>query len=74
MNKAEIIEKLNKYNLNKKEVTIISGAALVLHGIIAKTNDIDICVTKNYYNFLINNYNCICDKTNVIGEKNIYTR
>lgn len=58
MNKNEIIEYLKNYDLDKNKYIIISSAAMVLLGIKEKTKDIDIAVTKDYYNYLLNNYNC----------------
>lgn len=49
MNKEQIINKLDNSNLNLNEVIILSGASLVLQGVIDKTNDIDLSCTKKYY-------------------------
>ena len=62
MNKKDILECLNKYNFNKDEYIILSGAALVLYGVKDKTSDIDITTTKNLYNNLLENYNCVLEK------------
>ena len=64
MNKEQIIKILKKYKLNNKEYIVISGAAMVILGIKEKTNDIDISVTKEYYEYLKNNYNVTFDKIN----------
>lgn len=64
MNKEQIIKILKKYKLNIKEYIVISGAAMVILGIKEKTNDIDISVTKEYYEYLKNNYNVTFDKIN----------
>lgn len=50
MNKTEIFEKLSKLNLDKEKYIIISGASLVVQGIIEQTNDIDITTSTEYYN------------------------
>lgn len=68
MKKKEIIETLNIYNLNKKKYIVISGAALVLQDIIEETKDIDLYVDKEYYEFLLKNYNCIFERTNELDE------
>lgn len=68
MNKKQIISILDNYNLDKNEFTIITGAALVLLDIIEETRDIDICVTENYCNFLLNNYECKYERTNEYGK------
>lgn len=49
MKKKEILEKLNKLDLDKDKYTIISGASLVMHGIIKETDDIDLACSKEYY-------------------------
>ena len=51
MNKEDIINILNKYNFDKDNYVVISGAAMVLLGIKDKTSDIDISVTDSYYNY-----------------------
>ena len=49
MNKEEILYKLSKLELDKKEYIIISGAALVLQDLIDYTNDIDLSCSKEYF-------------------------
>lgn len=68
MNKKDIINTLNKYNFDKNKFCIISGAALVLLGIIEKTKDIDIAVTEDYYSNLLKDYNCIFERTNEFNK------
>lgn len=67
MNKEEIMNVLNKYSLDKNEIVIITGAALVLQGVVDKTHDIDIWVNEKYYNYLLNNYECEYERTNEYG-------
>ncbi len=62
MTKKDILYYLDKYNLDKNEFIIISGAALVLYGIKKETPDIDITTTKKLYNELLKKYNCILEK------------
>ena len=69
MNKKEIIEKLKEYNFDNNSYMIISGAAMVILGIKESTHDIDIAVTKDYYNYLLNNYNCKFDRYNEYNNK-----
>lgn len=69
MNKLDIINALKKYNLDKNEYIVISGAAMVLYGIKEETGDIDIAVSQNYYSYLLNNYDCIFKKVNEYGNK-----
>ena len=52
MNKEEILKTLDKYNLDKNECIILSGASLVAQGITQSTNDIDIATTTKFYNSL----------------------
>lgn len=56
LNKREIEEILLKYQIKKEDTIILSGASLVLQGIKDFTNDIDIAVSENYLNYLLNNY------------------
>lgn len=49
MNKQEIFNKLNSLELDKNKYIIISGASLVVHGIISNTNDIDLACDDTYY-------------------------
>ena len=69
MKKQEIIDILKKYNFDKSKYLVISGAAMVLLGIKEETSDIDIAVTKDYYNYLLDNYNTIFDRYNVFNNK-----
>lgn len=52
MNKQEILNQLESEKINSNEVIIISGAALVLQGIIESTTDIDMACTDEYYKSL----------------------
>lgn len=65
MNKLDIINTLKKYNLDKNEYIVISGAAMVLYGIKEETSDIDIAVTKKYNKYLLDNYDCEIEKESV---------
>lgn len=64
MNKKEIISKLKKYNFDENNYVVISGAAMVLLGIKESTGDIDISVTEEFNDYLLNNYNCIFERIN----------
>ena len=55
MNKEDIINTLNKYNLDSHKYIVLSGAAMVMLGIKDKTHDIDIAVTPDYYEYLKKN-------------------
>lgn len=52
MNKELILNKLNSANLDKDKIIVISGASLVVQGIIDKTQDIDLSCDKEYYDSL----------------------
>ena len=62
MKKDEIVKTLKKHNFDNSKYIVISGAAMVLLGIKETTSDIDIAVTKDYYNYLLENYNSKFDK------------
>lgn len=49
MNKAEFLERLNALNLDKSRYCIISGGAMLIHGLKQTTNDIDIKVQPDYF-------------------------
>lgn len=69
MTREELINNLKKYNFDNNKYLVISGGATVLLGIKDHTSDIDIAVTPDYYNYLINNYNCIFDRINEFNNK-----
>lgn len=69
MNKSEILKVLKQYGFDTKEYIVLSGAAMVLLGIKKYTKDIDISVTRSYYKYLLNNYNCTFEKINVYNNK-----
>lgn len=58
MNKEKIIEVLKKWNFNSKDYVVVASSSLVLHGIKDTTNDIDISVSDELYNKLLNDYDC----------------
>lgn len=69
MNKEEIINILKKYNFDKSKYLVISGAAMVLLGLKEKTNDIDIAVSKDYYEYLLSNYDAVFEGYNKLNNK-----
>ena len=69
MNKEEILKVLKKYNFDKDKYIVISGAAMVLLGIKEKTNDIDIAIKEEYYDYLLNNYSCTFERVNEHNNK-----
>ena len=52
MNKKEILAKLATLGIDKEKFLVIGGASLVCHGIIRKTNDIDLSCSKELYDSL----------------------
>lgn len=71
MNKKEVIETLEKNNLDKEKYVIISGAAMVLNGIKEETNDIDIVVDPDYEKKLLETKKCQLEKE-IIDDSKIY--
>lgn len=69
MNKKDIINTLKKYNFDPTKYIVISSAAMVLLGIKDTTKDIDIAVSDDYYEYLLNNYNCKFERINEYGKK-----
>lgn len=67
LKRKQIIETLKNYNLDINNYVVISGAAMVLLGLKDTTSDIDIAVTKEYYDYLLANYDCTFER---INEKN----
>ena len=49
VNKDEVINKLNNLKLDKDKFIVISGASLVVQGIIDETKNIDLSCSKEYY-------------------------
>ena len=65
LNKNDILNLIKKYNLDNDEIKIISGAAMVLHGLKEKTNDLDISVSLDMYKYLLDKYSCKLEKKDV---------
>lgn len=62
LDKEKILATLEKYNIDRNQHVIISGAALVLWGVKDNTQDIDIAVSSKLYEEILNKYNCIFEK------------
>lgn len=56
MNKEELFELASSLNLPKEEICIISGGALVAHGLREQTNDLDIDITQKGFDILREKY------------------
>ena len=52
MNKEDIMKSLRELHLDKNKYLIISGASLVVHGLLDKTSDIDLSCSEEYYDIL----------------------
>ena len=57
MNKHDILMVIEKYNLPKNDFVILAGAALVMHGIKDKTKNLDIVVTPQLQQLLLDSCN-----------------
>ena len=57
MNKEEFLKKLDSLNLDKDKYCIIASGVMLMHGLREKTNDVDIRVTKDVFDELMNKYN-----------------
>ena len=58
MNKKEILDILYSYHFDPNKYIVITGAAMVIQGFKDTTNDIDIALSSDYYNYLLTNYDC----------------
>lgn len=52
MDKLNILKKIEESGLDKNRIIVISGASLVVQGIIEETDDIDLSCDLEYYNSL----------------------
>ena len=49
MNRKEIIEEINKLNLDKNEFWVVGSSSLVLRNILEESKDIDLAITNKEY-------------------------
>lgn len=56
MKKEEFMNLVDSLNLDNKDYCIISGGALLLHGLKESTHDVDIYVNENGFNKLNNQF------------------
>ena len=56
MNKKELLELASSLDIPKEEYCIISGGALVVHGLREQTNDLDIDITQKGFDTLKEKY------------------
>lgn len=67
MNREEIIKELKRYNFDIKKYIVISGTAMVLHGIKNGTPDIDLSIVPEYEEELLEDYFAVLEHTNTDG-------
>ena len=67
MNKEELFELASTLDISKEEYCILSGGALVSHGLREQTNDLDIDITPNGFELLKKKFNI---KFNISPEYN----
>lgn len=70
MNKKDILNKLKEYNLNRNKFIIIGSAALVLKDLKQTCHDIDIALSKEYNDYLLDSFNCTLEQT--IDKHKVY--
>jgi len=58
MNKQDIINKLNQFNLDKNEYWLMADSAMIFYGLRQQTNDIDIGCTTKLADKLAQTYPC----------------
>ena len=58
MNKEQIIQTIKKYNLNSNEYIVLEDSSLVLQGLKETTDDIDIAVSEECFEYLFKKYEC----------------
>ena len=69
LNKKDIINILEYYNFEKEKYLVIGGATMVLYGFKEHTRDIDISVSIDLYEKLMNSYKCKFEKINNLGKE-----
>ncbi len=72
LNKQDILSILNKYKFDKSEFIIISGASMVLQDIKKTTHDIDIAVSPNLLNDILEKHQCEVEKEDKESNKSVY--
>lgn len=68
MNREELKKTIYKYNLDPNKYLIIGGASMVIQGLKKETSDIDIAVSEEYFEYLLENYDCKLEE----GKIDIY--
>lgn len=74
MNKAEILQRLSKLNLDKKEYWVLAGSAMVIYGLRENTGDIDLGCSSKLADSLEKTYNtslCSDGSRKIVIDKDI---
>lgn len=69
LDKEKIIKILKEYKLDTNKYIVVTGSAMVLLGLKETTNDIDISVTEEYYDYLLTKYNCTFERISEYNNK-----
>ena len=67
MNKEELLKLLKTLNLPEGDYYILGGSSLVIYGLKATTGDLDLCVSYELFQTLIETYNIDLSKVNHCG-------
>ena len=67
MDKSELLKMLKELNLPKDEYYVLSGASLVIRGIIEKCSDLDLCISEELFEQIKDKYELTDDKKNECG-------
>lgn len=67
MNKEQLLNLLEELNLPKDEYYILSGASLVIRGIREQARDLDLCISKELFEQIKDEYSLTEDKKNEYG-------
>lgn len=74
MNKAEILQRLSKLNLDKKEYWVLACSAMVIYGLRENTGDIDLGCSSKLADSLEKTYNtslCSDGSRKIVIDKDI---
>ena len=67
MKKIELLNLLKELNFPKDEYYVLSGASLVLRGIKAEANDLDLCISAELFNQIKDKFNLTDERKNECG-------
>ena len=72
LTRKAILSILHQYQFDTNQFIILSGSSLVLYKIKEETKDIDIAVSRDYYDFLQECYHCKIEKYDAVNHINVY--